>query len=89
MTPRTISNNVHRLAEEYRNLIQPILIEQAESGTLTLCPDLWNDPYRKVDYLGLTAYFVNSNYELHVFDLCCSPYREVNKTGESVLKVRE
>lgn len=87
VTPRTMSNNVHRLAEEYWNLIRPILIEQAQARTLTICPDLWNDRYRKVDYQRLTAYFVNSNYELHVYDLSCSPYKEINKTGEYVLQV--
>lgn len=87
VTPTTISNNVSRLAEHYKSLIRPILIEQAESGVLTICPDLWSDKYKQMDYLGLTAYFVNSNYELLTFDLCCSPYNEVDKTGESVLQV--
>jgi hypothetical protein len=84
VTPTTISNNVSRLAEHYRSLIRPILIEQAESGVLTICPDLWSDKYKQIDYLGLTAYFVNSNCELLTFDLCCSPYNEVDKTGESI-----
>jgi len=87
VTPTTISNNVSRLAEYYRSLIRPILIEQAESGVLTLCPDLWTDKFRQMSYLGLTAYFVTCDYELITFDLCCSPYDEVDKTGDSVLQV--
>jgi hypothetical protein len=43
LTPTTISKNVSRLAEYYRSLIRPIMMEQAESGVLTLCPDLWTD----------------------------------------------
>jgi hypothetical protein len=55
---------------------------------LVICPDLWNDQYKKMNYLGLTAYFVTRDYELHSFDLCCAPYNEADKTGESVLQVR-
>jgi hypothetical protein len=43
VTPTTISNNVKRLAEHYRSLIRPLLIEQAESGALAICPDLWTE----------------------------------------------
>ncbi|CAF1348577.1 unnamed protein product [Rotaria sp. Silwood1] len=39
-----------------------------------------------MNYLGLTACFVTGDYELYTFDLCCSPYNEVDKTGESVLQ---
>ncbi|CAF1396390.1 unnamed protein product [Rotaria sordida] len=84
--PTTISNTVNQLADHYRSLIRPILIEQAEAGVLTVCPDLWTDNLKKINYLGLTVYFVTSNYELTSFDLCCSRYDEVDKTGESVLQ---
>ena len=87
VTPPTIANNVHQLAELYRSLIRPVLTEQAESGALCICPDLWSDQYKKVDYLGLTAYFVASDYELFSVDLCCARYNENDKTGESVLQV--
>jgi hypothetical protein len=65
------------------------LIEQAEAGALTVCPDLWTDSMRKVNYLGLTVYFVTSKYELISFDLCCARYDEPDKTGESVLHVSQ
>ena len=87
VTPTTISTNVHRLADEYRSFLRSILIEQAASGCLCLCPDLWNDKHRKVNYLGLTAVFVNKNHELFSIDLCCCEYDESDKTGDSVLKV--
>jgi len=63
------------------------LTEQAASGCLCLCPDLWSDKYRKVNYLGLTAVFVNKNHELFSVDLCCCEYEECDKTCDSVLKV--
>jgi hypothetical protein len=87
VTPTTISSNVHRLADEYRSLLRSILVEQAASGCLCLCPDLWSDKHRKVNYLGLTAVFVDKNYELFSVDLCCCEYEEIDKTGDSVLRV--
>jgi hypothetical protein len=75
VTPTTISTNVHRLADEYRLLLRSILVEQAASGCLCLCPDLWSDKHRKVNYLGLTAVFVDKNYELFSVDLCCCEQR--------------
>ncbi|CAF2525499.1 unnamed protein product [Rotaria sp. Silwood2] len=86
VTPTTISKNVHQLAERYRSLLQPILIEQAESNCLCLCPDLWTDKFRKVNYLGLTAVFIDKNYELISIDLCCCEYQEVDKSGDSILQ---
>jgi hypothetical protein len=70
-------------------LLQPLLTEQAENNCLCLCPDLWNDEYRKVNYLGLTAVFTNKNYELMSIDLCCCEYQEIDKSGDSVLRVRK
>ncbi|CAF4906656.1 unnamed protein product [Rotaria socialis] len=87
VTPPTIANNVHKLAEYYRSLIRPVLIDQAESGALCVCPDLWNDQYKKVDYLGLTAFFVTSAHGLYSFDVCCARYNENDKTGQSVLQI--
>lgn len=87
MTPATISNNVHRLADEYRSFLRSILVEQAASGCLCLCPDLWSGKHRKVNYLGLTAVFVDTNHELFSVDLCCCEYEENDKTSESVLRV--
>ncbi|CAF4086103.1 unnamed protein product [Rotaria sordida] len=86
VTPTTISKNVHQLAEQYRSLLQPILIQQAANSCLCLCPDLWTDKYRKVNYLGLTAVFTDKNYELILLDLCCCEYQEVDKSGDSVLQ---
>ncbi|CAF4377479.1 unnamed protein product [Rotaria magnacalcarata] len=82
----TISTNVAKLAHDYRSLIKPILIRQAEWGALTVCPDLWTDNYQNINYLGLTIYFVDSDYKLYSFDLCCSRFNEVDKTGASVLQ---
>ncbi|CAF1603766.1 unnamed protein product [Adineta ricciae] len=84
--PTTISANIHRLAEEYRILLRSVLIEQASAGCLCICPDLWSDKHRKINYLGLIAVFVNKNHELFSVDLCCCEYNEADKTGDSVLK---
>ena len=78
---------MRHLAEKYRSLLKPILIQQAENNCLCLCPDLWSDKFRKVNYLGLTAVFVDENYELILIDLCCSEYQEIDKSGDCVLQV--
>ena len=87
VTPTTISNNVRQLADDYRSQLRSILIEQAASGCLCLCPDLWADKCRKVNYLGLTAIFINKKYELISVDLCCTEYEEADKSGDCVLQV--
>jgi hypothetical protein len=33
--------------------------------------------------------FLNNNYEMISLDLCCCEYDQVNKTGDSILKVRK
>ncbi|CAF1032271.1 unnamed protein product [Adineta steineri] len=86
VSPAALSNNIHKLAEYYRSLIRSVLIDQAESGTLAISPDLWTDKSRNVNYLSLTVYFVATDFELYTIDLCCTPYNEVDKTGESVLQ---
>lgn len=86
-SPSTMANNVHRLAEQYRGCLGTILMEQADIGCLCLCPDLWCDKYRKINYLGITAVFVDKKFELISIDICCCEYEEVDKTGSSVLQV--
>ncbi|CAF3143678.1 unnamed protein product [Rotaria sp. Silwood2] len=42
-TAKTIGNNVHPIAEDYRRALKPILISQADAGCLCIIPDLWSD----------------------------------------------
>ena len=88
-TSRTISNNVHSLAENFRHSIKPILLQQANDQCLCIIPDLWSDKHRKISYLGLSCSFVNNKYELINIDLCCSEYDESDKTGKSVFLVSD
>ncbi|CAF2053496.1 unnamed protein product [Rotaria magnacalcarata] len=89
VTPTTISNNVKKLAEYYRSLLRPILIEQDKSGALVVCPDFWTDNHKKINYLRLTVYFVTNGYELFTFDLCCTRFNEIDKTGVFLYAIRE
>jgi hypothetical protein len=86
-TAKTIGNNVHQLAEEYRHALKPILISQADDGCLCIIPDLWPDKHRKIGYIGITCSFVNKHYQQITIDLCCGEYDEVDKTGASVFLV--
>jgi hypothetical protein len=54
-TAKTVANNVHQLAEDYRHALKPILISQADAGcsfvnkyfqliTIDLCCGEYDDP---------------------------------------------
>lgn len=83
-TARTIRNNVHVLATDYRHLLKPIVLQQADDQCHCVIPDLWSDKHRKVSYLGLSCSFVNKKYESIHMDLCCAEYDESDKTGKRV-----
>jgi hypothetical protein len=87
MTPATMSKNVHHLADQYRSLLRLILIEQAVCECACLWTDLWSERYRQINYLCLTAVFINNNYEMISSDLCCCQLDEVVQKADSVLKV--
>ncbi|CAF1124375.1 unnamed protein product [Rotaria sordida] len=65
------------------------ILPSARERCLTLSPDLWSDRYKKTSYLGCTAHWVDSLWNLYSFKLFCLPYRQSNKTGASVLKALE
>ncbi len=63
------------------------MINAVKKGALTISPDLWSDKFKQNSYLGLTAHFVDDNHVLHVIDLCCGPYNEINERAENIVKV--
>ena len=48
---------------------------------------MWSDSVRQVSYLGITATFVNDQFEYRSYDRCCAPFEEDDKTAESVIAV--
>ncbi|CAF4549315.1 unnamed protein product, partial [Rotaria sp. Silwood2] len=74
-----------KLAEDHRARISEELLEPLENDAVTFCPDMWSDPVHQVSYLGITATFVNDQFEFRSYDLCCSPFEEEDKTAESIL----
>lgn len=87
VSSKTVGNNVVVLAEQYRNLLKPILKKQADDDCLCIAPDLWADKHRKIAYIGITCTFVTNQYKLETIDLCCAEYDEYDKTGSSVYLV--
>ncbi|CAF4527343.1 unnamed protein product, partial [Rotaria sp. Silwood2] len=79
------SLHVAKLADEYRLKIRQELIEPLDNQAVTVCPDLWTDPYRQISYLGISVCFTNSQYQFFTYDLCCSPFVENNKTASSII----
>ncbi|CAF3662488.1 unnamed protein product [Rotaria sordida] len=74
---------------DLKDLIEQCIKTAARERCLTLSPDLWSDRYKKTSYLGCTAHWVDSLWNLYSFELFCLPYRQSNKTGASVLKALE
>ena len=55
----SISLHITELADEYRTKVRQELIELLENQAVTICPDLWTDPYRQISYLGISVCFTN------------------------------
>lgn len=83
----TLSNYIYRLAEEARAKLNEMLKEPLESGAVCVSPDLWSDNHRKIPYLGMTATFVNQQFEFKVADLCCKPFEGDDQSGKNLLIV--
>ena len=83
----TISSHIHELANNERARLKKLLTSAAKNGSLCLCPDLWTDSNRQCSYLGITASFVDDDYQLHNVDLCCHPFPTARKTAEHIIIV--
>jgi hypothetical protein len=83
----TTSSHVAKLADEYRLKIRQQLIEPLDNQAVTVCPDLWTDPYRQISYLGISVCFTNDQYKFLTYDLCCSPFVQKDKTATSIIAV--
>ncbi len=83
----TLANHIYELAEESRGKLNEILKEPLESGAVCVSPDLWSDNHRKISYLGMTATFVNQQFEYKVADLCCKPFTGDDQSGKNLLIV--
>jgi hypothetical protein len=83
----TLANHIYELADESREKLKEILKEPLENGAVCVSPDLWSDNHRKISYLGITATFVNQQFEYKVADLCCKPFEGDNQSGKNLLFV--
>lgn len=84
---KTISSHVHQVAEQERSQLKTLLATAVKNRTLCLCPDLWTDNNQQRSYLGISASFVDNDYQLHNIDLCCHPFPNVKKTAENIILV--
>ncbi|CAF3903808.1 unnamed protein product [Rotaria sp. Silwood1] len=76
--------HISKLAEKHRARISEELLKPLQNDAVTFCPYMWSDPVYQVSYLGITATFVNDQFEFRSYDLCCSPFEEEDKTVESI-----
>lgn len=83
----TIAREIARQAGDIRQHLGVKLKNAAKQGFLSISPDLWSDKFKQNSYLGLTAHFTDEDHALHSIVLCCEPYNEIDKRGDSVRKV--
>lgn len=83
----TLSNHIYELAEQCRSELNEILKEPLGNGAICVSPDMWSDNHRKIHYLGITASFVNLDFEFKVVDLCCRPFTGDDQSGKNLLIV--
>lgn len=84
---KTISRHIHVLAEEYRRILSVQMKDAYLNHALTIIPDMWSDPHKKLSYLGASATFIDEQSEFHSVDLFCHIYQEEDKRGEHILQV--
>ncbi|CAF4794284.1 unnamed protein product [Rotaria sp. Silwood1] len=85
---QTISRSITNLAQNYREQLIDVMKEPIKSGSITLSPDMWNDKFRQLSYLGVTATFTDINLKFKKFTLCCRSFPvELAKTGDNISKV--
>ncbi|CAF1165617.1 unnamed protein product [Rotaria sordida] len=85
-TDRTVRNELVKQAELERKGLQQLIFSCAQSGRLSISPDIWTDNYRKIVYLGATAHMVDEKFVYYSFDLFCTEFKD-KKTGENILKL--
>ncbi|CAF5028736.1 unnamed protein product [Rotaria sp. Silwood1] len=83
---RTVRNELFKQANTERTELQDLLVNCAQSGRLSISPDIWTDNYRKIAYLGATAHMVDDNYKYYSIDLFCIEFKN-KKTGDNIVKL--
>ncbi|CAF5014171.1 unnamed protein product [Rotaria sp. Silwood1] len=83
---KTISRHVTSFAAICREQIKELLSNPLKEHSITICPDYWIDPYKKISYLGVSVIIVDDEYCYTLIDLCCKPSEYERKTAEYTLK---
>lgn len=83
----TVTRDIIRQADEIRERLSHVLKNAATNGFLSISPDLWTDKFKQNSYLGLTAHFIDQHSKLCSLDICCEPYNQIDKRGDSIRKV--
>jgi hypothetical protein len=79
--------HVNDLVRVYREKVRLPLVEPSDKCCLMICSDFCTDVYRQIFYLDIAASYFDSKFQLRSIDLCCSPYREPEKSAESIIAV--
>jgi hypothetical protein len=82
-----LSDHIFQLADQSRSKLRDVLRQPFEAGAICISPDLWSDSHRQISYLGLTATFVDDQFNFNSVELCCKPYTESDQSGGHLLSV--
>ncbi|CAF4235567.1 unnamed protein product [Rotaria magnacalcarata] len=82
---KTISRHVVTFADAEREKLKELLSIPLQQHSLTICPDFWTDPYRKISYLGITIIMVDDKCSFNSIDLFCKPFAYKTKSAENVV----
>ena len=82
-----LSDHIFQLADESRSKLRDLLRQPLEAGAICISPDLWSDSHRQISYLGLTATFIDDQFNFNSVELCCKPYTESDQSGVHLLIV--
>ena len=83
--PTTVSRNLTKHAEEFRDKLIPELRNQLTESNAAVTLDMWTDDYKKIGYLGVTFHCINKKWELVERVLCTAEWDSaLRKTADNL-----
>ncbi|CAF3157858.1 unnamed protein product [Rotaria socialis] len=77
--PTTISRNIIRLYEQYKNQLIDICTKLTN---FCLIVDQWTEAHTGISYCGIALRYVDDDYQLFTFILGCFPYNAISHSAQ-------
>lgn len=82
--PRTVSRNVHDVANRVRQDTLPCVLEAAGKCFLACTTDMWSDDYKKISYTTITGHYISENWKFESMVLLTAKFPDENKSGDNL-----